>query len=97
MKRRRRAQPPLGEATVNHRPREASTPPITRVNQRYESALRLAELILRNSSITTTRGALAATGFSFDMNKVFEDFVTVAFTESMRRHGGTVRAQAGEH
>jgi 5-methylcytosine-specific restriction enzyme subunit McrC len=86
----------LDEVAVINRPREAEAPPITRLNQRYESALRLAELILHNLSITTSRGGYAATGFSFDMNRVFEDFVTTAFTEAMRRHGGTVRAQVAE-
>ena len=86
----------LDEVTVLSRPREAKAPAITRLNQRYESGLRLAELILRNSSITTSRGGYAATGFSFDMNRVFEDFVTTAFTEAMRRHGGAVRAQVAE-
>ena len=96
-KRLLRLKATLDDVALIDRPREATAPAITRLNQRYEPALRLAELILRNASITTTRGALAATGFSFDMNKVFEDFVTVAFTESMRRHGGTVRAQVAEH
>ncbi len=85
-----------GVALVD-RPQEARVPAITRLNQRYEPALMLAELILRNSSITTTRGGYRATGFSFDMNRVFEDFVTAALTESMRRYGGTVRAQVAEH
>jgi 5-methylcytosine-specific restriction enzyme subunit McrC len=96
-KRLLRLRATLDEVALIDRPREATAPAITRLNQRYEPALRLAELILRNASITTTRGAVAATGFSFDMNKVFEGFVTVAFTESMRRHGGTVRAQVSQH
>jgi 5-methylcytosine-specific restriction enzyme subunit McrC len=96
-KRLLRLRAALDEVSFIDRPREATAPAITRLNKRYEPALRLAELILRNASITTTRGAVTATGFSFDMNKVFEEFVTVAFTESMRRHGGTVRAQVSEH
>jgi len=59
--------------------------------------LRLAELILHASSIDAAKGPLAATAFVFDMNKVFEDFVTAAFTESMNRDGRTVRSQVGEH
>ena len=67
-------------------------PPLTRLNERYGPALRLAELILRASSIDAPKGPLAATAFVFDMNKVFEDFVTVALRESMQPFGGDVRA-----
>ena len=36
----------------------------------------------------------ASTTFVFDMNMVFEDFVTVAFRQAMRPRGGEVRDQA---
>lgn len=52
--------------------RETTTPPITRLNERYESALRLAELILRSTSLDLERGETQAAAFMFDMNKVFE-------------------------
>lgn len=86
----------LDEVSLVDRPREAKMPPLTRLNQRYGPSLRLAELILHASSIDAAKGPFAATAFVFDMNKVFEDFVTTAFTESMRRHGGTVRPQVEE-
>ena len=42
---------------------------------------------------TRRRVRLPATAFVFDMNKVFEDFVTTALRESMVRFGGELRAQ----
>jgi 5-methylcytosine-specific restriction enzyme subunit McrC len=51
---------------------------------------------LHASSIDAAKGPLAAAAFVFDMNKVFEDFVTTAFTESMAKHGGIVRPQVEE-
>ena len=86
----------LSDVALLDRPREATAPMITRLNKHYEPALRLAAMILRNSSIRTARGAWLATGFVFDMNRVFEDFVTTAFSEAMRRHGGEVGAQVTE-
>lgn len=72
-------------------------PPITRLNDRYEFALVLAELVLSAASTGTSRDQTRATTFVFDMNKVFEDFVTVALGEALRRdHGGELRSQVKE-
>jgi 5-methylcytosine-specific restriction enzyme subunit McrC len=79
-------------------PATAVAPPITRLNRRYEQALPLAELILRHASVTTERGTTRSIAFVFDMNRVFEDFLSVALTEALRPHGVSVRLQhAGRH
>jgi 5-methylcytosine-specific restriction enzyme subunit McrC len=70
-----------------------SAPEITRLNQRYAPALALAELILRGTSITTSRGEVASAAFVFDMNKVFEDFLSSALRVALERRGGRVRLQ----
>jgi 5-methylcytosine-specific restriction enzyme subunit McrC len=70
---------------------------MTRLNEHYKPALALAELVLRNLSLSEETGELSSSTFVFDMNRVFEDFVTAAFTAAMRKHGGTVRAQVGEY
>jgi 5-methylcytosine-specific restriction enzyme subunit McrC len=77
--------------------RGVPAPPITRLNQIYEPALRLAELILAAASLGEKAGHIRSTTFVFDMNKIFEDFVTAAFRESMRSHGGVVRDQDKAH
>ena len=68
-------------------------PETTRLNQRYAGALALAELILRGTSITTHRGEVASAAFVFDMNKVFEDFLSAALRTALERRDGRVRLQ----
>jgi len=65
-------------------------PPVrfTRLNQRYQPAVRLAELILASRSLDIEVGAHAGITFLFDMNRVFENFVTAAM-----QAGGQVQAQ----
>jgi 5-methylcytosine-specific restriction enzyme subunit McrC len=77
--------------------RGVRAPTITRLNQRYAPALRLAELILASSSLASEVGGVRSTTFAFDMNVVFEDFLTTAFREAMRPYGGEVRDQAKDH
>jgi 5-methylcytosine-specific restriction enzyme subunit McrC len=69
-----------------------------RLNARYHTALRLAELILRATSIEHQRGAVAVNGFLLDMPKLFEDFVTVALREAIvPTYGGRVADQDRNH
>jgi 5-methylcytosine-specific restriction enzyme subunit McrC len=68
-------------------------PGITRLNARYRSALALAELILRGSSISTHAGEVTGVSFSFDMNAVFEDFLSLALKASTERYGGRLELQ----
>jgi 5-methylcytosine-specific restriction enzyme subunit McrC len=77
--------------------RGVRAPDTTRLNEHYQPALALAELVLRSLSLSEKSGKLTSSTFVFDMNKVFEDFVTAAFTESMRKWGGVVRPQVGEY
>ena len=65
----------------------------TRLNARYRPALHLAELVLRGRSVELRSGDVRASGFLFDMNRVFEDWLTAALTAALSPHGGVVRAQ----
>ncbi|MEU4007941.1 restriction endonuclease [Streptomyces pseudogriseolus] len=72
----------------------------SRLNSRYQPALRLCEAVLRGSSPEhTPPGAdpLAVDGFLIDMNQLFEDFVTVALSEVLKDHGLTARLQDTHH
>ncbi|SDG02460.1 5-methylcytosine-specific restriction enzyme subunit McrC [Sinosporangium album] len=74
-------------------------PPVwrpNRLNARYHTALRVAELVLRGASVEHRAGDVAVSGFLFDMAKVFEDFVTAALREAL---GGSRRValQAAHH
>jgi 5-methylcytosine-specific restriction enzyme subunit McrC len=67
----------------------------SRLNSRYQPALRLAELVLHATSVEHSRGAVAVNGFLLDMAKLFEDFVTVALREAIEgAYGGRVIAQS---
>ncbi|MET8409446.1 restriction endonuclease [Streptomyces sp. NPDC005195] len=69
----------------------------TRLNTRYHHALRLARVVLDGSSAEHTPGGLRIDGFLFDMNKLFEDFVTVALRDAFRGTGHTARLQDPHH
>ena len=69
----------------------------TRLNARYHTALRLAELVLRATSVEHESGGVAVNGFLLDMPKLFEDFVTVALREALvAAYGGRVDGQDRE-
>ncbi|MGH4018734.1 MAG: McrC family protein [Pseudonocardiaceae bacterium] len=55
-----------------------------RLNQRYHTALRLAEVIWQATSPEHTPGSLFANGFLFNLWKIFEDFLTVALSEELQ-------------
>ncbi|MFB7109200.1 McrC family protein [Streptomyces sp. NPDC056291] len=72
----------------------------SRLNSRCQPALRLAEAVLRGTSPEhRPAGAdpLAVDGFLLDMNKLFEDFVTVALREALQEHGLTAGLQDPHH
>ncbi|MFG2407767.1 McrC family protein [Streptomyces brevispora] len=72
----------------------------SRLNSRYQPALRLAEAVLRDTSPEHRPAGdepLSMHGFLLDMNKLFEDFVTVALREAFREHGLTAYLQDSHH
>ena len=69
-----------------------------RLNARYHAALRLAELVLRATSVEHESGTVAVNGFLLDMPRLFEDFVTVALREALvPAYGGRVDDQDQNH
>jgi 5-methylcytosine-specific restriction enzyme subunit McrC len=87
----------LDQVTLLDRPGEVAMPILTRLNDRYRIPLRLAELILRAASIGEAQGSFSSSSFVFDMNRVFEDFLTTALREALALRGGDVRPQASIH
>ncbi|MGH3547883.1 MAG: McrC family protein [Pseudonocardiaceae bacterium] len=55
-----------------------------RLNQRYHTALRLAEIIWQATSPEHTPGSLWSNGFLFNLWKIFEDFVVSALSEELQ-------------
>lgn len=83
----------LDDVTAARPSRTAREPLLTRLNERYAAALRLAVLILQGSGIAAERGSTRAAAFVFDMNSVFEDFLTRALRDALRPHGALLVAQ----
>jgi 5-methylcytosine-specific restriction enzyme subunit McrC len=70
----------------------------TRLNARYQVALRLAELVLRATSVEHATGTVAVNGFLIDMPQLFQDFVTIALREELEgTYGGRVGAEPLHH
>jgi len=59
----------------------------TRLNARYVPALRLAELVIRNTSAQAGEDGVEIAAFVVSMWKVFEDFVTTALREAIAERG----------
>ncbi|MEU1372417.1 restriction endonuclease [Streptomyces triculaminicus] len=93
---------------IHQRTRLADVTPLTRghplpnwhpsrLNARYHQALHLARAVLDNASAEHAPGGLRIDGFLFDMNKLFEDFVTAALQEALRGTSLTGRLQDPHH
>lgn len=65
----------------------------TRLNERYQPALWLAEVLLRNNAVDHASGEVSVSGFLVDMAKVFEDYLVAALARAFAAHGGRVVAQ----
>lgn len=65
----------------------------SRLNERYQPALRLAEIVLRHASAKPGEEGVEIASFVVTMWSVFEDFVTVALTEALRGMPGRTQAQ----
>jgi 5-methylcytosine-specific restriction enzyme subunit McrC len=69
-----------------------------RLNSRYHAALRLAELVLRATSVEHAAGTVAVNGFLIDMPQLFQSFVTVALREALEgTYGGRLAAEPLHH
>ncbi|WP_427167336.1 McrC family protein [Streptomyces sp. C1-1] len=87
----------LADVTVIQRGQPLPAWQPNRLNSRYQHALRLARTVLEDASVEHAPGGLRVDGFLFDMNKLFEDFVTVALREACRRLGHSARLQDSHH
>ena len=73
-----------GVQLVTYDARRLPTVRYTRLNEHYRPAVELAKLILRSVSYETRHGAVAASAFLVDMNRVFEDFVALALRDALK-------------
>ena len=54
-----------------------------RLNTHYREVVALSRMVLRHSEYQAGRGAVRAPGFLVDMNKLFQDFLTVTLREAL--------------
>jgi 5-methylcytosine-specific restriction enzyme subunit McrC len=73
--------------------RPAPTWRSSRRNAHPETALWFAEMVLRHRFVDLSDGPIEINGLVVDVAVVFEDFVTIALTETLGRIDGHVRAQ----
>ena len=66
-----------------------------RLNGHYEAVVALARLVLRYGAHEAERGDVRASGFTMDMNQVFQEFVTAALREKLAPYGGKLRSDKG--
>lgn len=66
-----------------------------RLNGHYEAVVALARLVLRYGAHEAERGEVRASGFTMDMNQVFQEFVTAALREKLAPYGGKLRSDKG--
>lgn len=66
--------------------RRQEVPEVTldRLGAYYIGLVELSRLILQHSAYESSRGDVRANGFLMDMNRVFQEFVTVALREELR-------------
>ncbi|SNT48719.1 5-methylcytosine-specific restriction enzyme subunit McrC [Streptosporangium subroseum] len=70
----------------------------SRLNGRYHTMLRLAELVLRGRSYELDDGtAIRVDGLLIEMWRIFEGFVTVALSEAFQPYGGRTALQDWRH
>ncbi len=67
-----------------------------RLNEHYESALKLVSFIVQNLSLHDRSGTHDASSFLVDMSKLYEDWVTRKLREALRGRLD-VKAQTGRH
>ena len=68
---------------VEFSPKDVPEVKFDRLNEHYRNVVSLARLILRHGAFESGRGEVRAQGFLMDMNKVFQEFVTVALREAL--------------
>jgi 5-methylcytosine-specific restriction enzyme subunit McrC len=66
----------------------------TRLNQHWEQAGRIAELVLRRETLTDRTGTVNAVAFTVDMNKLFEKFIEEVVADEARAAGIGLLPQA---
>ena len=76
---------------ISFAPNDVPEVKFDRLNEHYRSVVALSQLILRHNAYEANRGKVRTSGFLMDMNKVFQEFVTVALREALGLNERTFR------
>jgi 5-methylcytosine-specific restriction enzyme subunit McrC len=68
-----------------------------RLNDTYKPAVALARTALEGLSFDLGTGPRPVTGFSVNMNRLFEQFLSVALADALTAHDGRLHAQRSDH
>ena len=76
--------------------RRADVPKVAfnRLNRHWESAVRLAQMVLRQQSLRDERGEVVGSGFTVDMNRLFERFIEATVQEAVTHGALSLEPQA---
>ncbi|MCY3923359.1 MAG: restriction endonuclease [Chloroflexi bacterium] len=80
-------------SAVEFGPRDVPDIRFDRLNEHYRAVVGLARLVLRHGAFESGRGSIRASGFLIDMNRLFQEFLTVALREAL---GGSERTFPGD-
>ena len=69
----------------------------TRLNNGYRPAVALARAALEGVSFDLSPGRRPVTGFTINMDRLFEKFLEVTLAEALTRHEGQLKAQRADH
>ena len=75
-------------------PSAVPTVSFNRLNEHYRGVIGLSRLILRHSAFEAGRGQVRTSGFLIDMNKVFQEFVTVALRDALNLSESVFRSDS---
>lgn len=87
----------MGEVTPLIPGQQLPTTRFDQLNRHYRPAILLARLILAGKSLEQPPGATTAAGFLFDLNLVFEQWLSAALREALLPYGGYLRGQWPGH
>jgi 5-methylcytosine-specific restriction enzyme subunit McrC len=69
----------------------------TRLNDTYRPAVALARAALEGTSFDLRAGRRSLTGFTVNMNRLFEQFLSVALADALAKHDGRLCVQRADY
>ncbi len=81
-------------SAVDFQPRGVPEVRFDQLNEHYRTLVGLARLVLRHGAFGSGRGGIRASGFSINMNVLFQDFLLAALREALGLSAQTLRSDS---